>query len=521
MKDVNYNHFSKDIIIFQDRRLPERDGWLAGYAALMRAHHLRTPLPEKLSFISAQHKRYETESWEVYTLRHKPEDTLQGHLEFALKYEAVDLAILHALFQAIDPSQIENWVQSEPTGRYSRRAWFFYEWLLGKPLSLPDVKRGNFVEALDPELQYTTTPKLIKRQRIRDNIPGTPDFCPLIRRTKTLDTYINYQLGPRAHQEIGRMHPDVLARASAFLLLKDSRASFEIEGEHPTKGRAERWGKAIGQAGLYPLTTAELVRLQAIVIEDHRFVKLGLRTEGGFIGVHERSTLTPMPDHISARWQDVPRLLEGMMTTYQHLHHNQHLDPVLVATLVAFGFVFIHPFADGNGRLHRYLIHHVLADLNFAPKGIVFPVSSVILSRLDEYRRVLESYSRPRLELIDWKPTKSGNLDVLNDTLNLYRYFDATLMAEFLYSCVLETIDKILPQEVLYLERYDQLKRAINETLDMPDPMIDLLIHFLQQNNGKLSKRAQLQEFAALSKEEQTLLEGLYAEIFLTPQKDL
>lgn len=37
-------------------------------------------------------------------------------------------------------------------------------------------------------------------------------------------------------------------------------------------------------------------------------------------------------------------------------------DPVLAAG-IAFGFVFIHPFEGGNGRIHRYLIHHVLAKI--------------------------------------------------------------------------------------------------------------------------------------------------------------
>ena len=58
--------------------------------------------------------------------------------------------------------------------------------------------------------------------------------------------------------------------------------------------------------------------------------------------------------------------------------------------------MFIHPFTDGNGRIHCYLIHQVLAERGFAPKGIVFPVSAVILERIDEDRQVLEAYSRPR-----------------------------------------------------------------------------------------------------------------------------
>lgn len=189
------------------------------------------------------------------------------------------------------------------------------------------------------------------------------------------------------------------------------------------------------------------------------------------------------------------------------------MDPILLAPSLAFGFVFIHPFADGNGRIHRYMIHHVLEQLSFSPKGLVFPVSSVILERIDEYRQVLEAYSRPRLDFIEWQPTAQGNVDVINETIDLYRYFDATRQAEFLYDCVRQTVEKTLPEEIHYLEQYDHLKAAITARFDMPDHIMDLLIRFLHQNQGTLSERAREKEFKKLSEEECQDLETLYKEI--------
>ena len=84
---------------------------------------------------------------------------------------------------------------------------------------------------------------------------------------------------------------------------------------------------------------------------------MGLRTEGGFVGEHDRSTSEPIPEHISARWQDLDRLLDGLVETDSLLEKSQ-FHPVLTAAKIAFGFVFIHPFFDGKGRKHRYLIHH-------------------------------------------------------------------------------------------------------------------------------------------------------------------
>jgi Fic family protein len=239
----------------------------------------------------------------------------------------------------------------------------------------------------------------------------------------------------------------------------------------------------------------------------------GCRVEGGFVGDHDRTTGMPMPVHISARPEDLENLLSGLIATYQLLSDSDY-DAVLTAALIAFGFVFIHPFEDGNGRLHRYLFHHVLAEKRFVPKGLVFPVSAVILDRIDEYRQTLEHYSRPRLELIEWRPTDKGNVEVLNETINLYRYFDATKQAEFFFECVEETVNKTLPEEVDYLTKYDLLNDFIKNYIDMPDKMVNLLIRFLNQNNGQLSKRAHAKEFAALTDKEVQTIENKYDEIF-------
>lgn len=507
------NRFSENVTIFRKYTLPETGMKLAGYSAFINHFDLEVPLPEFISAISRSHRQYKEGRWTVFSTRHEPEHTLLGHLTFALRYEGIDLLILKKLFGKIDKGEIEAIVNEQPTGQYSRRIWFFYEWLIDQKLNVDDVKTGNYVNALDPELQYPGSKERSKRHRVWNNLPGTKDFCPLVRRTEKLENLSAEDLKKSVKDTIGKVHPDLLSRAAAFLLLKDSKASYAIEGETPPENRAERWGKAIGQAGQKDLTKDELLRLQEIVIEDRRFVDMGWRKEGGFIGVHNRVNSKPVPDHISAKWQDLPQLMEGLLKTYQSLIDSDY-DPVLAATLIAFGFVFIHPFADGNGRVHRYLIHHILAKKEFAPKGLIFPVSSVILDRIDEYREVLESYSKPRLDFIEWEATPDGNVEVLNDTIDLYRYFDATKQAEFLYECVGETVTDTLPEEVQYLEQHDKMRTFISEHFDMPDKDMENLIGFLRQNDGQLSKRARTKEFEALTSDEVAMLEEKYQDVF-------
>ena len=161
-------------------------------------------------------------------------------------------------------------------------------------------------------------------------------------------------------------------------------------------------------------------------------------------------------------------------------------------------------------------MHHVLIEAGFTPKGLVFPVSSVILKRLTDYLTALEAYSKPRLSFVEWRATDRGNIEVLNETIDLYRFFDATPQAEFFYECVHETITKALPDEVQYLQRYDEMKAFVNNYIDIPDRDASLLINFLHQGNGRFSKRARGNEFSTLSDDEVQVFENKFAEIFKT-----
>lgn len=498
---------------FGGRILPER-GTPTGYAALVDRYNLKVPLPPRLTALAVRHHPSSTPDWLMLTPRHRPEQTLAGQLQFAFRWEGLDLGVLAALFSRVSGEEIAGIVRATPTGAFSRRIWYLYEWITGTQLDVPDPGKVRAVPVVDPDLQYGLAIGLpSSRHKVLDNLPGTRSFCPLVRRSARLQVLGASRLDERARAVMGRTRKDLLARAAAFLLVKDSKSSFAIEKERASGDRGTRWAQAIGQAGGRPLSLQELERLQRIVIGDARFVKLGLRTEGGFVGVHDRESGEPVPDHISARHQDLPDLIHGMVE-FERRAAPRGLNPVIAAASLSFGFVYVHPFEDGNGRLHRWLFHHVLAQGGYSPPGVAFPISSAIERRMADYKTVLESYSSEILPLISWKPTGRGNVDVISETVDFYRFFDATAHAEFLFECVEQTVDKDLPEEVAFLEAHDTFSREVQDIVDMPDRMIELLRGFLAQNGGVLSKRARQQEFSALSEDEAAQVEGIFAETF-------
>lgn len=511
------HYFSRTVSVFQDRTLPE-EGFLVGYSLLIEVIEsqlgIALPLPEVLAIATEKHQRYDTEEWKVFTIRHKPKDDLQSHLVFALKYEALDLFILKKFFESTGEEIVLKMLDEEPTSQYTRRVWFLYEWILDEKLDVPDLNRGTYVNVMDSSIQFTGQAINSTRHRVRNNLPGTPNYCPMIRKTEKLETYIQKDFSQAIEKGLGKKSKDLIRRTAAFLLLKDSKASFAIEGEYPPNMRARNWGKTIGQAGKIPLSLGEIERLQEIVLGNRKLKVMGVRKGEGFIGEHDRETFTPMPDHISARAKDLPSLMQGLLETNILLQQAGY-DPVLAATSIAFGFVFIHPLSDGNGRIHRYIIHHILTGMGYTKRGMIFPISSAILEHIDEYQDILEHFSNPRLDLIQWKGTPDHNVEILNETNDLYRYYDLTRQAEFLYACVEDTIERIIPAELDYLEKYDRMTQFINDHISLPDTAVDLLIKFLDQNGGKLSKRRREKHFEELRAEEIKLIEEAFQDIFM------
>lgn len=501
------------LMTFQDALIPQGTR-LVGWSALVHALGLQAPV-RHLSCVSDSHVRgsQRTEQgWRIFDKRYDPGNRFEDHLTFALRHEPIDLLILKRAFEAVPTDSIEEFIKSAPTGALTRRVWFFYEHLTGKRLDIEDAPIVSAVDALDPKAYFTGKPRMSRRHRVRDNLLGSGEYCPVIRRTEKLEQFIDSGLAQRADETIGKTGAHLVARAASFLLLADSRASFEIEGERPPRNRLERWGRAVLQAGKNKLSLDELNRLHSVLIEDTRFIHAGLRPDGVFLGERDHND-DPLPEFIGSRPDDLDVLMAGLFNANERMRESE-LDAVLQATATAFGFVYVHPYQDGNGRVHRCLIHHVLAERGYTPPGMVFPVSSVMLDRIDEYGSTLRNHSGALMDFIEWRPTPERNVEVLNDTTDLYRYFDCTEAAEFLYACVERTVEHDLPHEIDYLRRHDEAQRRIMEMVEMPDRLAQNLIMFMRQNDGTIAKRRREKEFEALTDDEVQKIEAIYGDVF-------
>ena len=370
---------------------------LAGYSALIEQYELDV-IPNWHTSLVATSVIHRIDSRagiikEVYPPKYWPGETLGDHLEFALKYDGTNLAILASLFQKASEDDLLDYVRSKPTGKYARRLWFLYEFLTGKILPLDDLKRGNYIDLLEPDAYYTTEPgRQIRRQRVNDNLLGDRRFCPTVRRTDMLRDFATDELHTRCRQVVSCYAPELLKRTLSYLYTKETKSSFAIEHITPTSTRTERFVALLQLAEQEDFCRKpRLIDLQNRIV-DARFRDADYRINQNYVG----QSVAWQQEHIhfvAPKPDDLADLMKGLIATHKRMEAGA-VPPVIQAAAIAYGFVFLHPFGDGNGRIHRFLIHNILARRGFTPESLMFPISAVMLKNPADYDASLNAFSR-------------------------------------------------------------------------------------------------------------------------------
>ncbi|MBU2603456.1 MAG: Fic family protein [Actinobacteria bacterium] len=206
-----------------------------------------------------------------------------------------------------------------------------------------------------------------------------------------------------------------------------------------------------------------------------------------------------------------PEDVSGLMSGWEECGRRiaaAAVHPVVAAALLGFGFVFIHPFVDGNGRLHRFLIHHALAAGRFTPEGVIFPVSAVMLRERVRYDATLEWYSREVMLHVEYELDEAGVLTVLGETAPYYRYPDLTWVTQELFGLIKDTVEREFAAELDYLAVFDKARRDLTQIVDMPDSRLDLFIRLSLQGRGRLSRTKRVR-FDELTDDEVARMEAV------------
>ncbi len=452
---------------------------------------------------------------EAFQPNYWPGDTPFDHMVFALKYDDLNLDVLRQVFGQLGAAVMADHVASQPNSKYARLLGYLFEMLTGTDLSLSVQIGGTYVEVLDPAHYLVAKhPVRNSRWRISDNLLGSARFCPIVRRSKALDHLLAVDFTATLTAFRDRIDPAIFRRAVDYLYFKETRSSYDIEKEKPTADREQRFVRALRDAGKEPLsnTLAEafLTEMQNLIVEP-RYAATGYRTWQNYVG-ESMPDRPPRIHYVCPPGEMVSDLMTGLL---ECAVKTIGLHPVVRAALLSFGFVYVHPFEDGNGRLHRFLIHDVLGRDGLVPDEMILPVSAYMLHHPQEYERTLEAFSKPLRTVVRFTVDDEESLTIVNPDAasGVYRYPDLTTQTNYLLHAVEQTISTELVSEILFIRGYDAARLAIRSQLDIPDRRLDLLIRLLYQNKGSLPK-SRRSSFAEVTDDELERIEAAYQDAF-------
>lgn len=455
-----------------------------GYAHLIE--HLKLPVrvPEQRAYASASvNRRVESRERLLFPEGVSVTDTPVGHLEFALRHEGIELAVIAAAFERIEPAALAARLRETPNGEYIRRACFLWEWWSGRSLEAGIGVSARYVDLYSAERYVTAQrPKRHAGYRVNDNGLGDRRFCPTLRREahpgpdfleRLLARAVTFAESSRAD---GRYD-----RAVHYLYLSETRGSFAIEKEIPSADREERFVDILRRAGEQARVDEEwLVAIQNTVVRDAFSREPAYRARQNWLeSANGRVTFLPHP----------PESLRETMAGWEAFVNDgeRGIDLLTKVACASFGFVYIHPFMDGNGRLHRFIIHHLLARSGRVPPDMVIPVSAVLRKQIPDYLAVLNAFSVPVTRLWDYRRLDDGPAILHGPGAGPYRYFPADREAAFLAATLRRTVEEEIPRELAFLRGYDAAHERIEAEFDLPQRDVAALIRVIEANGGRLS----------------------------------
>ena len=442
---------------------------------------------------------------ETFVEAMRPASSLRGHLTFHLKHEVLHLELLSRLFEQLDQAELVDWIQQEPSGQYARKAGFLYEWLTGRELEITAAIGGAYVDVLDDRKLVAASPNKSvpnRRWRVRDNLPGTAAFCPIVRKTKDWTNAVAVDVRRLLQDLAAEFGEEALLRSAVWITLRESKASFAIEGEADQADRIQRFANVLAQRtgeGELPLSDPALGDLQGEILGGLTTLQqFGLRQSPVFVG--EVVRFQEVVHYVAPPADELSRMLNGLIVFWQRTVGQ---PAVMRSAVLAFGFVYIHPLADGNGRLHRFLINDVLRRDGVVEDPMIVPVSALITRDAAEqraYTRLLDTVSRPLMAALaghyGFTELQTTYPDGIHSNFQfsgepiarpLWRYLDLTQHVVWLADALKRTIHEHMRHEAHYLQQHTQARAAIKEIIEMPNLQIDRIIRSVEATKGKLS----------------------------------
>lgn len=416
----------------------------------------------------------------------------------------------------IPPERLLGEIRATPNGSNIRKACYLWETYTGNSLDdIPSIG-GQVADLFDTAKYVTTAGVRNAKWRVRFNGLGSPEYCPTVERTPTINALINAGILAQANAFIGSLSHEMMDRALAWAYLSETESSFAIERETPSESKAESFANLLRQAhDPQPLSESYLSALQSSVVSSAIDQASSFRREQNWLRGPLRGSagvtyVPPAPGQLAELMDGLISFANGMARV---------VEPIVAASVISFGFVFIHPFMDGNGRLSRFLFHHALCQSGKLEKGFMLPVSIAMKRNEADYLAALNGFSKKARRYWDVTWLDGDEYDFkFTGHPSIYQFWNATQCVEFGFKMARQALEIDLRKETEFLSQYDHVIRAVNDAVDIRNSDLAALVVSCLRQNGTISTTRRKQYSVRVPETTFELIESITREKLSQPE---
>ena len=414
-------------------------------------------------------------------------DDVLGHVLLALKHEGTNLAVLAEVLPRLPKDLMQQEVNKHMVPEPLRKAAMLWELFTREELTI-DRTFKNPVPLFDPQRYVVGSSKRNRKWGIDCNGIGDLGWCPTIERTPKIEAYLKKDILSDAARWVEEADALMLGRVVEWAYLSETQGTYALESESVSADKSQRFVKLLHRAGdAKALDESYLCDLQNDIVSSVYSQAFSFRTDQNWLSsAHSRSALSvtyvpPSPD-----------VLDDLMKSFLNVVNGwqNDLDPIAAAAAASFGFVYLHPFMDGNGRLSRFLIHRILERSGKLKRGLLLPISAAMKECEAQYLEALTDFSKSAREF--WSVVHTGGSPrfefKFKGSVNMYRYWDATKQAEFVFEMADRALQVHLREEADFLKLFDEVYRKADSRFDVRQSDLQFLVGTVLDMKGTFSK---------------------------------
>jgi len=410
--------------------------------------------------------------------------------------------IIKEILEKINLEEFKKNVENKPNSEFLRKIWFLLEKILKIEIKFSSefIVKKSYINILNDEIfivfdnsrdnSWIISTEQCSRDRkfkiIDNSLWEFGKFNPIIIKQKLNKNIFETDFNKNLENINSEFDKEIIEKAVNYLYTKETKWSLEIEWEHFHQSKNRWFLKLISNIPIKEkLEKNDIIDFYNLIYNDN---KLDYRKEQNYIGSWNWMMWENIIEYIPPKSEDLEELMNELIKFYNK--NKKSLNPIILASILSIFFVLIHPFLDWNWRTSRFLFQYSLLNSwiwIIWDKKVILPVSAYIQLNKSEYYKNLENISSNLLDFIKFDENQNWEIEVINQTKNIYLNLDFTEISNYFYKVLDNSINIDYKKELEYISTFYKIYSFIDENYNIISNNISFIAKNIISNNWILS----------------------------------